>query len=188
VVATSVAVGGLNSLVGAPLAMVLAGSAGCAFLGVLSVRLVSAFREPAQRTHRCLLQTLESRHFLKRRGRLSVAGLMTASIAHEINNPLTNAWIHQVVVTLLRNSAEAITAGGMPIGDGLVEVRTHGQDGYVVLEVADKGPGIPATKRQGLFTPFGPHQGSQDARGMGLPLAPSVRAAEGGTLETEPWA
>jgi two-component system sensor histidine kinase GlrK len=78
--------------------------------------------------------------------------------------------IIQVVENLLENAIKFSPAGGA------VEVSVAAADGGgAVVEVADRGPGVPAEDRQRVFERFvqldSPAPGAGDGRGVGLGLA-----------------
>jgi len=54
----------------------------------------------------------------------------------------------QVFLNLLKNAGESIEK------KGTVTLRTHRKNGYVVVEVADTGRGMPEEVRRKLFEPF----------------------------------
>jgi two-component system, NtrC family, sensor histidine kinase HydH len=76
--------------------------------------------------------------------------------------------VRQIVVNLLLNALEAND------GRGDIKLRASGQDGQVLLEVIDQGPGLPPGDPEQLFDPFF----STKARGTGLGLAIARRLAQ----------
>lgn len=79
--------------------------------------------------------------------------------------------MEQLLFNLVRNGIEAAQEGA---GDGCVTVSLREEDGRVLMEVADNGPGIGPDMRDRLFTPFA----TTREQGMGLGLALSKRLAE----------
>jgi signal transduction histidine kinase len=79
----------------------------------------------------------------------------------------------QVAVNLILNACEAQPGGGR------VEVRARREDGQVVAEVADRGPGIPEGDRQRIFEPF---YSTKDSTGLGLSVCHSIVRDHGGEL------
>ncbi|TXD44248.1 HAMP domain-containing histidine kinase [Lujinxingia vulgaris] len=77
--------------------------------------------------------------------------------------------IHQIVINLVLNAAEAIDAAD--VKDGVVEVIARSEGDQVIIEVHDNGPGIPEDLRETMFDAFV----STKAEGNGLGLI-SVRA------------
>jgi signal transduction histidine kinase len=73
--------------------------------------------------------------------------------------------LRQMIVNLLQNAMNHGAAGNQ-IGLGL-----HVQDGATVLEITDRGPGIPKHERQNVFDPFYRLDSSRTTGGSGLGLA-----------------
>lgn len=87
--------------------------------------------------------------------------------------------IQQVLVNLLRNSAEAIGKAGRH--DGRIVVRaSRGDAGDIVIEVADNGPGFDVEIAGQPITPFATTK--EDGLGLGLALARSIIEAHDGRL------
>jgi two-component system sensor histidine kinase KdpD len=85
--------------------------------------------------------------------------------------------LEQVFVNLLDNAAKH-TPGGTPI-----EVTARATPGAVVIDVADRGPGIPPGSESRIFDKFlrGPHAAAQGA-GLGLAICRGIVSALGGTI------
>jgi len=86
---------------------------------------------------------------------------------------------------LLRRGIENVIRNALrfsPAGDAVV-VRGAVSDGRFEIEVADKGPGVPAAMLQTMFEPF--VKGPAESRGVGLGLSIARRAlaAHGGALQ-----
>lgn len=74
--------------------------------------------------------------------------------------------LHRILDNLLRNAAEAIRGTGRP---GHVSVSVaEDEAGTVTIDIADTGPGLPASALRHLFEPF---RGGARAGGTGLGLA-----------------
>jgi two-component system OmpR family sensor kinase len=86
----------------------------------------------------------------------------------------------QILTNLLDNARHATPAGGT------VAVRVRRQDGRVLLEVSDTGPGVPAAERALIFERFGRGDASRSRNtggaGLGLPIARGLAVAHGGEL------
>jgi two-component system OmpR family sensor kinase len=84
-----------------------------------------------------------------------------------VDNLLTNARVHTPPETA-------------------IDVRLTGEDGQVVLEVADEGPGVPAEEADRIFERFYRTDRSRSRRqggaGLGLAIVRSVVEAYGGTV------
>jgi len=81
--------------------------------------------------------------------------------------------IEQVVMNLVVNARDALGEGGQ------VEVRSRADDQFVVLEVADNGPGIPKDLRERVFEPYFTTKDQSADRGTGLGLATVLGIVEG---------
>jgi signal transduction histidine kinase len=80
----------------------------------------------------------------------------------------------RAAVNLVRNAVEASPEGGT------VELVASVLDGEAVLEIADRGAGLPPEVRDRLFRPF--FTTKERGTGLGLALAKQVADAHGGTL------
>ncbi|MFV8753802.1 ATP-binding protein [Nannocystaceae bacterium ST9] len=84
---------------------------------------------------------------------------------------------------LLRN---LLTNARRACPEGNVVVRAEADDGHVVIEVEDEGPGISADKRSLIFEPFARLDAArardQGGVGLGLHLCRQIATAHGGTL------
>jgi signal transduction histidine kinase len=86
----------------------------------------------------------------------------------------------QVITNVVQNAIDAVADG-----TGRVEVRGRAEDGVVILEVSDNGPGIPADTRARLFTPFFTTKGPGRGMGLGLTITWRVVHALGGTVQVD---
>jgi two-component system sensor histidine kinase KdpD len=96
--------------------------------------------------------------------------------------PLDYIEIDQVLSNLLENAVKYTPPGTQ------IEVGAHRQDGEVVIEVADNGPGIPRASLPRLFDPFyrAEQRGQQVAgTGLGLAVARGIIEAHGGRIWAE---
>jgi two-component system sensor histidine kinase KdpD len=87
--------------------------------------------------------------------------------------------LEQVFVNLLENAAK-YTPPGSPVE---IAARPEAGAGGIVIEVADRGPGIAAGDEARLFDKFfrGTRAGSSGA-GLGLAICRGVISAHGGTI------
>ncbi len=86
--------------------------------------------------------------------------------------------LHRLVLNLVEN-AFLHTPSGTPV---VVSVRRQGDD--AVLEVADRGPGVPAERRERVFERFARSSGDRSSvsgTGLGLAIVRAVAEAHGGT-------
>jgi len=59
-------------------------------------------------------------------------------------------------------------------------VTANGTDGFLTIEVADRGPGVPGEAMNRLFEPF--YTTKETGLGLGLSISRSIVAAHGGRL------
>ncbi|ROR32103.1 ATP-binding protein [Inmirania thermothiophila] len=85
----------------------------------------------------------------------------------------------QVLVNLLTNACDASEPGGE------VVVRIGRRGGDVLLEVADRGCGIPEDLHERIFEPFFTTKEPGQGTGLGLPLVYSIVRAHGGQIQLE---
>jgi two-component system sensor histidine kinase HydH len=83
--------------------------------------------------------------------------------------------IRQVVVNLLDNAV----AAGAP-----VTATVRGERGRLILEVADRGPGVAEDDRDKIFEPF--FTGKTQGTGLGLAIVRRVVELHGGTIAVHP--
>jgi signal transduction histidine kinase len=88
--------------------------------------------------------------------------------------------LRQVLTNLVDNAVKY-----SPAGDE-VAVRARRENGRVLIEVIDHGPGIPYDQQRLIFEKFGRADvagGSKPGTGLGLFIARSIAEAHGGTLD-----
>lgn len=85
--------------------------------------------------------------------------------------------LQQVLLNLLNNARDAMPQGGT------ITVRTGGQDGHVVAEVSDTGPGLSPQAKEHLFEPFFTTKEAGKGTGLGLWVSYGIVSAHGGELQ-----
>ena len=90
------------------------------------------------------------------------------------------AQLRQALLNLLRNAREAMPGGGV------IEVRVAAEGMSVVVDVADRGGGIPEDIRARVFDPFFSTKG--EGTGLGLAITRHILEAHGGSVTCEPRA
>ena len=88
------------------------------------------------------------------------------------------AQLRQALLNLLRNAREAMPAGGP------VDVRVAAEGMSVVVDVEDRGGGIPEEIRARVFDPFFSTKG--EGTGLGLAITRHILEAHGGAVTCEP--
>ena len=76
--------------------------------------------------------------------------------------------LNQVWTNLIDNAIDAVE------GDGTVRVRTSGENGRVLVEISDDGPGIPEEVRESIFEPFFTTKDAGKGTGLGLDISRRV--------------
>ena len=84
--------------------------------------------------------------------------------------------LHRIIVNLVRNAAQALSAHYETAGEGRVSVRATVTDNSINLNIVDNGPGIPERMRESLFKPF---SGTRREGRSGLGLAIARELADG---------
>ena len=90
--------------------------------------------------------------------------------------------LRQVLTNLIDNAIKYSPSGGE------VEVRAYPQNGRVLVDVSDDGPGIAKEDQKLIFEKFGRVTGTGATRpgtGLGLFIARSIAEAHGGVLEVQ---
>lgn len=85
----------------------------------------------------------------------------------------------QVWTNLIDNAVDAME------GDGRLELRTRFDDGCIVVEIGDDGPGIPPDVRDRMFQPFFTTKPPGVGTGLGLHTVYTVVARHGGSIEVD---
>jgi signal transduction histidine kinase len=85
--------------------------------------------------------------------------------------------LHRAISNLVLNAMDA-----MPLG-GTLTLRTHGESGKVLMEVADTGSGLTTEECERIFTPY--YTSKQHGTGLGLAIVQSVVSDHGGRIRVE---
>ncbi|MBI1235122.1 MAG: HAMP domain-containing protein [Alphaproteobacteria bacterium] len=86
--------------------------------------------------------------------------------------------VHRIFLNLFRNALQAMTMVG---GDIRLSVSAGAEDGYMRIEIADAGPGLPQKARDNLFQPF-TSSTRREGTGLGLTTARELARAHGGDI------
>ena len=87
--------------------------------------------------------------------------------------------MHQVLTNVLRNACDATGENGP------VCVRAHREDDRLVLQVEDRGPGIPEDVLGRVFEPFFTTKEPGKGTGLGLPISARLVEKFGGDIRLE---
>ncbi len=88
--------------------------------------------------------------------------------------------LEQVCLNIINNAADAILES--PAG-GRLKIRVFAQDGHVIAEFHDSGPGIPDTKR--VFDPFYTTKNVGKGTGLGLSICYGIVKGHGGEISVQ---
>jgi signal transduction histidine kinase len=88
----------------------------------------------------------------------------------------------QALLNLIVNAEQAL-AGQQ---GGTIRVELELPAGWVVVRVADNGPGIDPAMADQLFEPFMTTRSREESSGLGLAVAKQIAEQHGGTLTMEP--
>ena len=92
--------------------------------------------------------------------------------------PIDGVLVEQVLINLLENAAK-YTPKGTPI-----EISARAQQGELVIEIADRGPGVPLDLADKIFEKFYrlPREGQGGGAGLGLAICRGIVEAHGGRI------
>jgi signal transduction histidine kinase len=85
--------------------------------------------------------------------------------------------LHRAISNLVLNAMDAMPQGGT------LTLRTRDEDGKIVIEVADTGPGLTAEECERVFTPY--YTSKEHGTGLGLAIAQSVVSDHGGRIRVQ---
>ena len=92
--------------------------------------------------------------------------------------------LRRCVINLLSNACEAMTdRGATTRGRPVVRVSSRPNDGWLEIEIADNGPGIPAVDREKVLEPLYSTKGF--GVGLGLPIVKQIVDQHDGTLDIQ---
>ncbi len=95
--------------------------------------------------------------------------------------------LHQVLVNLIVNAQQAMEKG--EAFEKVLTVRTSvNQEGHILTDIADTGPGVPEALRRRIFEPFFTTKrvSAGGGTGIGLSFSQGIVEAHGGTIRVEP--
>jgi signal transduction histidine kinase len=85
--------------------------------------------------------------------------------------------LNQVWTNIIDNAIDAMG------GKGELRVRTHRDDGCVVVEIRDNGPGIPENVQPHIFEPFFTTKGVGEGTGLGLDTVQRIVRKHKGSIQ-----
>ena len=85
--------------------------------------------------------------------------------------------LQQVLLNIITNAVQAMPDGGE------LYVSTYAEDGFVILELDDTGPGIPVEIRDKIFDPFFTTKDLSTSAGLGLSVSQGILGEHDGSIE-----
>lgn len=114
-----------------------------------------------------------------------LAAGVTVSWVPQLTLPNLSAYpnrLRSMLKSLVDNAVEAMNTKGWTQRD--LSIRTRSQNGEVIVEIEDSGPGVSGELRLKAFEPFySTKKGSGHHLGTGLPAAQQVAIDHGGSIE-----
>jgi signal transduction histidine kinase len=87
--------------------------------------------------------------------------------------------LNQIWTNIIDNAIDAMK------GKGTLRLRTYSEDGCVVVEIADDGPGIPEQIQSRIFEPFFTTKKVGEGTGLGLDTVQRIVKKHRGTIQVE---
>jgi two-component system NtrC family sensor kinase len=91
---------------------------------------------------------------------------------------VSQAELQQVMLNLINNALDEMEKSG-----GTLKVSSALEGGYIVVEVADNGPGIPEANLARIFDPFFTTKPVGKGTGLGLSICYGIIKKMGGDIE-----
>ncbi len=85
--------------------------------------------------------------------------------------------VQQILLNLINNSLDAITGK-----NGVIDISTYHENGFVVVTVTDNGPGIPKADQLRIFEPFFTTKPVGRGTGLGLSICYGIIKKLGGNI------
>jgi CheY-like chemotaxis protein/anti-sigma regulatory factor (Ser/Thr protein kinase) len=86
--------------------------------------------------------------------------------------------LREVLTNLINNAVDAMPQGGE------IKIKTHKEDGHIVVNVEDTGVGIPKALRERIFDPFFTTKGVQST-GLGMSVSYGIINRHRGTISVD---
>jgi two-component system C4-dicarboxylate transport sensor histidine kinase DctB len=86
--------------------------------------------------------------------------------------------LQQVLVNILTNACDAVEG----LDDRAIELSARRENGRVVIEIVDRGPGVPPAIMERIFDPFFTTKGVGKGLGLGLSISYNIIKDFGGSL------
>ena len=121
----------------------------------------------------------ETHDFLNKKAMFQNIAIMK-EFQDDLPNIVTDgAQLQQVFINIVNNAIDAINK------DGVIRLITKGQDGGVLIAIADTGPGMPKEIQKKIFDPFFTTKPVGKGTGLGLSTSYGIVEKLGGRLTVE---
>jgi len=97
--------------------------------------------------------------------------------------PANGSELNQIWTNLIDNAIGAMTS--VPVGEKTLEVRTKLEPDFVLVEIADNGPGIPTEIQGRIFDPFFTTKPVGEGTGLGLDIVQRIVRTHQGLIRLE---
>jgi two-component system NtrC family sensor kinase len=88
--------------------------------------------------------------------------------------------LQQVLLNLINNALDAMEKTG-----GILQIHARHEDGHILIEVADNGPGIPKANLARIFDPFFTTKPVGSGTGLGLSICYGIIHKMGGDISVK---
>jgi signal transduction histidine kinase len=138
--------------------------------------LTDVSRGKVDRTELCRLRDLLTAAYDPLRGAAEAQSIdVQIDVPDDLEVPVARARMERVFANLFANALEAMKSGGR------IDVCARRDDGVIIIDIADTGPGIPPNVRNRMFQPF-VSEGKKNGLGLGLALSRQTVLNHGGDL------
>jgi signal transduction histidine kinase/CheY-like chemotaxis protein len=90
--------------------------------------------------------------------------------------------VGQVIVNLIKNAIDALAEAKIESPTITLEILRDPQDHQLILNIRDNGPGVPASIRDQLFSPFMTTKKMGEGTGLGLSISKKIMESHQGAL------
>ncbi len=119
------------------------------------------------------IETVDVGHLVRRVGELESRLTVAVGDGPAVSVRADRAQLEQLLINVVKNGVDASLETG-----GAVEIFWRVEEGRLVIEVRDEGPGLPDTSN--LFVPF--YSTKPEGTGIGLVLCRQIAEAHGGSI------
>jgi signal transduction histidine kinase len=97
--------------------------------------------------------------------------------------PANGSELNQIWTNLIDNAIGAVAT--LPTGERVLKIRTAAEPEFVLVEVADNGPGVPPEIQGKIFDPFFTTKRVGEGTGLGLDIVQRIVRTHQGLIRLE---